>query len=129
MAQPTAEKLPAYAAPAPGGLDDHTSASDTKGDLTQIDSAEVQDFVYVPDTEEERKLVRKIDIRLIPMLWVMYILNYVSVISFRPTRRARVITGGRAGRHELPICQARDPTGHSGEPEAGRSRLPFKLCE
>lgn len=46
---------------------------------------------YVPDTEAEKKLVRKIDIRLIPILWIMYILNYVdrtnivSLLSFRRT--------------------------------------------
>lgn len=34
---------------------------------------------YVPGTEAERKLVRKIDLHLLPMLWIMYILNYVSV--------------------------------------------------
>lgn len=33
---------------------------------------------YVPNTEEERKLVRKIDLRLMPILWVMYVLNYVD---------------------------------------------------
>lgn len=78
MSHPTTDpSLPAYSAPAPG--DDRTSASDTKGDLSQFDSAQTADFVYVPDTDEERRLVRKIDIRLIPMLWVMYILNYVSV--------------------------------------------------
>lgn len=83
------EVPPAYQPPA-GGLEDHTSASDTKGDLTHVDSAELTDFVYVPNTEEERKLVRKIDIRLIPMLWVMYILNYVSVLSPSDRPRARV---------------------------------------
>lgn len=33
---------------------------------------------YVPDTERERMLVRKIDRFLGPILWVMYILNYVD---------------------------------------------------
>ena len=33
---------------------------------------------YVPGTPEERKLVRKIDLYLMPMLWIMYILNYVD---------------------------------------------------
>jgi hypothetical protein len=33
---------------------------------------------YVPGTDEEKKLVRKIDLYLLPMLWVMYILNYVD---------------------------------------------------
>ncbi len=33
---------------------------------------------YVPHSEEERKLVRKIDFRLMPMLWLMYVLNYID---------------------------------------------------
>jgi MFS family permease len=33
---------------------------------------------YVPGTEEEKKLLRKIDLRLMPILWIMYILNYVD---------------------------------------------------
>lgn len=32
---------------------------------------------YVPDTEEERKLVRKIDIFLLPAIWGMYLLSYM----------------------------------------------------
>lgn len=34
---------------------------------------------YVPDTEEEKKLVRKIDLFLMPILWIMYILNYIGI--------------------------------------------------
>ena len=40
---------------------------------------------YVPHTAEEKKLVRKIDAYLMPILWVMYILNYVdrtNIVSF-----------------------------------------------
>jgi len=33
---------------------------------------------YVPDTDEEKRLVRKIDKRLLPMLWVMYVMNYID---------------------------------------------------
>lgn len=33
---------------------------------------------YVPNTEAEKKLVRKIDMHLIPVLWIMYVLNYVD---------------------------------------------------
>lgn len=33
---------------------------------------------YVPGTEEEKRLVRKIDLHLMPILWVMYILNYID---------------------------------------------------
>ncbi|TWU75714.1 hypothetical protein ED733_007611 [Metarhizium rileyi] len=33
---------------------------------------------YVPRSAEEEKLVRKIDMLLMPILWIMYILNYVD---------------------------------------------------
>jgi hypothetical protein len=33
---------------------------------------------YVPDTEEERKLVRKIDLYLLPSIWIMYLLSYMD---------------------------------------------------
>ncbi|KAL7271016.1 hypothetical protein RUND412_006253 [Rhizina undulata] len=33
---------------------------------------------YVPDTNEEKKLLRKIDLYLMPILWIMYILNYID---------------------------------------------------
>ncbi|KAL2845092.1 major facilitator superfamily domain-containing protein [Aspergillus pseudodeflectus] len=33
---------------------------------------------YVPDTEEEKKLVRKIDLYILPMMWVMYLLSYMD---------------------------------------------------
>lgn len=33
---------------------------------------------YIPDTDEEKRLVRKIDLFLMPMLWIMYILNYIG---------------------------------------------------
>ncbi|VUC30057.1 unnamed protein product [Clonostachys rosea] len=33
---------------------------------------------YVPGSPEEKKLVRKIDYFLMPMLWIMYILNYID---------------------------------------------------
>lgn len=32
---------------------------------------------YVPDSPEEKRLVRKIDKHLLPMLWLMYIMNYM----------------------------------------------------
>jgi hypothetical protein len=35
-------------------------------------------YVYLPGTEEERALVRKIDMRLFPMLWVMFCMNYLD---------------------------------------------------
>lgn len=33
---------------------------------------------YVPDTPEEKRLVRKIDMILLPCLWWMYILAYLD---------------------------------------------------
>jgi hypothetical protein len=33
---------------------------------------------YVSGSAEEKKLVRKIDRHLMPMLWVMYIFNYLD---------------------------------------------------
>ncbi|OZJ04709.1 hypothetical protein BZG36_01816 [Bifiguratus adelaidae] len=33
---------------------------------------------YTPDTPEEKTLVRKMDMRLFPTLWIMYVLNYLD---------------------------------------------------
>lgn len=33
---------------------------------------------YVPGTEEEKKLVRKIDMYLLPAMWLMYLLSYMD---------------------------------------------------
>lgn len=33
---------------------------------------------YVEGTAEEKKLVRKIDMHLIPILWIMYVFNYLD---------------------------------------------------
>jgi hypothetical protein len=33
---------------------------------------------YVPDTDEERRLVRKIDLYLLPSMWLMYLLSYMD---------------------------------------------------
>ncbi|KFY98974.1 hypothetical protein V498_01096 [Pseudogymnoascus sp. VKM F-4517 (FW-2822)] len=51
----------------------------TKGGLTE-EEIQLQEALsnYVPDTDAEKKLVRKIDLHLMPTLWVMYILNYVD---------------------------------------------------
>ena len=40
---------------------------------------------YVPDTAEEKRLVRKIDLTLLPCLWWMYVLAYLdrgNIVSF-----------------------------------------------
>jgi hypothetical protein len=33
---------------------------------------------YVPGSDAEKKLLRKIDLRLMPILWIMYVLNYID---------------------------------------------------
>ncbi|OBR06348.1 Major facilitator superfamily transporter [Colletotrichum higginsianum IMI 349063] len=51
---------------------------------------------YVPGTREEKQLVRKIDIFLMPMLWIMYILNYVdrtNILADRPKQGNAKIAG------------------------------------
>lgn len=33
---------------------------------------------YVPGSDEEKKLVRKIDLFILPMMWFMYLLSYMD---------------------------------------------------
>lgn len=40
------------------------------------ESSQVDD--YVPGSPEEKKLVRKIDLFLLPMMWIMYLLSYMD---------------------------------------------------
>lgn len=52
---------------------------------------------YVPRSAEEKKLVRKIDLFLMPILWIMYVLNYVDrtnivSISARTTASPQKLT-------------------------------------
>lgn len=51
-----------------------TKVANNAGDI------ELQEAIknYVPNTDAEKKLLRKIDLHLIPTLWIMYILNYVD---------------------------------------------------
>lgn len=39
------------------------------------------EFVYVPGTREEKLLVRNIDRKLMPCIWIMYIFNYLDRVS------------------------------------------------
>ncbi|WWC69764.1 uncharacterized protein I206_103707 [Kwoniella pini CBS 10737] len=39
---------------------------------------EVDGYQYTPNTPEEKRLVRKIDRHLLPMLWLMYVFNYLD---------------------------------------------------
>lgn len=59
---------------------DKVSSVKMKEDRAQQADNELQQELrnYVPHTTEEKKLVRKIDMFLMPMLWIMYILNYVD---------------------------------------------------
>ncbi|KAH8593025.1 putative vitamin H transporter [Bisporella sp. PMI_857] len=54
-------------------------AGATKSGVT-AEELEIQQALrnYVPGTEAEKKLRRKIDLHLMPILWIMYILNYID---------------------------------------------------
>jgi hypothetical protein len=56
------------------------SPDDTKVDVIHSEFRESQPaaLAYVPGTAEERALVRKIDRRMLPMLWWMYVFNYID---------------------------------------------------
>ncbi|KAF9018374.1 MFS general substrate transporter [Hymenopellis radicata] len=40
--------------------------------------AGVEGFAYEPNTDAERRLVRKIDLRIVPTVWVLYTLSYLD---------------------------------------------------
>lgn len=46
---------------------------------------------YVPGSPEEKQLIRKIDFFLMPMLWIMYILNYID--------RTNIVSALQKARH------------------------------
>ncbi|KAK9485766.1 major facilitator superfamily domain-containing protein [Lipomyces starkeyi] len=57
--------------------------NDVKDMMQHVESMPKQELVqelanYVPGSAEEKKLLRKIDLALIPCLWIMYVLNYVD---------------------------------------------------
>lgn len=60
-------------------MDPHDKPSSDHEDEVHLEAPKLQDEVvdYVPDTEEERKLVRKIDLFLLPAIWGMYLLSYM----------------------------------------------------
>lgn len=60
-------------------MDLHDKPSGDHEDEVNIETPKFHDEVvdYVPDTEEERKLVRKIDLFLLPAIWGMYLLSYM----------------------------------------------------
>ncbi|OAL31306.1 hypothetical protein AYO20_08216 [Fonsecaea nubica] len=60
-------------------LDDKVDIQHYDQELALQDSPnEADDLEYVEGTPEEKKLLRKIDVRLIPILWAMYIFNYLD---------------------------------------------------
>lgn len=68
-------------------MDPRDKPSSDHDDEANIDMAKHQENVntiddYVPDTEEERKLVRKIDLFLLPAIWGMYLLSYMVRTMF-----------------------------------------------
>ncbi|KAH8682134.1 nicotinamide mononucleotide permease [Xylariales sp. PMI_506] len=59
-------------------LSEHTERAH---DVETAEDAKQQDefyATYVPDSEEERKLVRKIDLYILPTMWLMYLLSYMD---------------------------------------------------
>lgn len=49
-----------------------------KCDISHKETASVAPYIYVPNTPEEAKLIRKIDAHLFPMLWLMFLMNYLD---------------------------------------------------
>lgn len=60
-------------------MDAHDKPSSDQDDEARIEGPKTVAAIddYVPDTEEERKLVRKIDLFLLPAIWGMYLLSYM----------------------------------------------------
>lgn len=60
-------------------MDPKDSSSDQVENINRkLSISDVQENVYIPDTEEEKKLVRKIDLFLLPTIWLMYLLSYMD---------------------------------------------------
>ena len=56
-------------------------ASDTEGQLKDISSHEIENVdatETAASTSEEQALVRKVDLTLLPTIWVMYLLSYLD---------------------------------------------------
>lgn len=62
-------------------LDDKASIQHYDKELALHDDPKIIEAAipeYVEGTAEEKRLVRKIDLHLIPILWAMYIFNYLD---------------------------------------------------
>ena len=84
------------------------SGSDGKGHVQQLDDIKPQvslkptrtfqapEFIrkWSPEQrlETEKRLVRKIDLRLLPMIILMYILNYIDRVSARHAAQRGVVS-------------------------------------
>lgn len=67
-------------------MDPRDKPSSDHDDGANVDMAKNQEDVaiddYVPDSEEEKRLVRKIDLYLLPAIWGMYLLSYMVRTMF-----------------------------------------------
>jgi hypothetical protein len=54
------------------GLSEVENLERTKSDIQELEDT------YVPGTDEEKKLVRKIDLFLLPTIFLMYLLSYMD---------------------------------------------------
>lgn len=50
---------------------------DFQGSQGDSDHVEISQEIFWTE-EEEKKLVRKIDLRLLPNIWIMYLLSYMD---------------------------------------------------
>ncbi|KAK8086390.1 hypothetical protein PG994_001364 [Apiospora phragmitis] len=75
-----ADEAPASAPPPPGGEEATNVMTDNATDEKQHKAAGVVDYTGVATKSDpaEIKLVRKLEFRIMPILWIMYFLNYVD---------------------------------------------------
>lgn len=82
---------------------DQASTTSIEKDETHVAAGELRDEEvlaalqsYTPGSAEEKRLVRKMDMVLLPILWWMYILAYLDrgniVSGIEPSRNARCET-------------------------------------
>lgn len=60
--------------------EDFTLDEEKEG-LEQVENLNLELPDYVPDSDEEKKLVRKIDRLLLPTVFIMYFLSYMDRIK------------------------------------------------
>jgi hypothetical protein len=59
-------------------MDPKESSAEIEDIERSKDSIYESDDVYVAGTDEEKKLVWKIDLFLLPTIWLMYLLSYMD---------------------------------------------------